>query len=313
MEVPYTRTRIADKLGSESGELVPSAIYHAFEMLRGRAALDPARVRGQTLWLIVSIALVSLLPHPAGAQSVVRVLDPDSIPIPFAMVSLGKAVARASDAAGTVRFKSALAMTAKIEVQRIGYKPFNATVARSTDGTYVVLMQPIPRGIDTVRTIAARETSLSRTGFYDRMDRVHNGAISGEFITPEELASRNATQISQMLQARRSVSVGTIVDGMRRRAVIKGRGGGCAMTILLDGVRINGMLEDPSSNAPTSLRALSTSQRDVGHTSIDELAAAQEIMGIEIYGSTANAPAELIPLTGGGSCGIVALWTGPRH
>jgi hypothetical protein len=46
---------------------------------------------------------------------------------------------------------------------------------------------------------------------------------------------------------------------------------------------------------------------------IDQLAAAREVMAVEVYNSTANAPAELIPLTGGGSCGIIALWTGPRR
>ena len=41
------------------------------------------------------------------------------------------------------------------------------------------------------------------------------------------------------------------------------------------------------------------------------------IAAIEIYASTANAPAELVPITGPnangqGSSGIVALWTGGR-
>jgi hypothetical protein len=46
---------------------------------------------------------------------------------------------------------------------------------------------------------------------------------------------------------------------------------------------------------------------------IDELVDGRSIMAIEIYPSTANAPAELIPPSGRGSCGIVAIWTGPRH
>jgi hypothetical protein len=36
-------------------------------------------------------------------------------------------------------------------------------------------------------------------------------------------------------------------------------------------------------------------------------------MAIEIYPSSANAPAELQSLAGRGSCGIVAVWTGPRQ
>ena len=44
-----------------------------------------------------------------------------------------------------------------------------------------------------------------------------------------------------------------------------------------------------------------------------ELVEGSAVMAIEIYPSLANAPDELIPLTGGGGCGIIALWTGPRH
>jgi hypothetical protein len=36
------------------------------------------------------------------------------------------------------------------------------------------------------------------------------------------------------------------------------------------------------------------------------------VMAIEVYASTANAPAEMQTLGGRGSCGIVAIWTGPR-
>lgn len=266
-------------------------------------------------WLAACcIGMLAIMPRPASTQSTVRVLDTDSIPIPFALVSLGKTTTRVSDVAGTVKFSALLRETETFEVRRIGYHPFKASVRQGSGEMYVILLQPIARGLDTVRTIAARETPLSRTGFYDRMDRVQHGAIAGEFITPEELESRNANQISQMLRGRRSITVASVTDGGRMRAVLKGRGGGCAMVVLLDGQRINDMLEDPSSGIPTSLTARHSSGRVVrGTTSIDELVAAQEIMAIEIYGSSANAPAELIPLTGGGSCGIIALWTGPRR
>jgi hypothetical protein len=45
----------------------------------------------------------------------------------------------------------------------------------------------------------------------------------------------------------------------------------------------------------------------------DEITSVGAVMAIEIYPSMANAPAELVPLTGGGSCGIIALWTGQRR
>jgi hypothetical protein len=46
---------------------------------------------------------------------------------------------------------------------------------------------------------------------------------------------------------------------------------------------------------------------------LEDHVAGSEVMAIEVYPSTANAPVELIPLTRQGSCGIVAAWTGPRQ
>jgi hypothetical protein len=64
------------------------------------------------------------------------------------------------------------------------------------------------------------------------------------------------------------------------------------MTVLVDRQRIN-ILLTPEGAVP-----------------IDDLVSGRSVAAIEIYASTANAPAELIPLTGNGSCGIVAIWTG---
>lgn len=46
---------------------------------------------------------------------------------------------------------------------------------------------------------------------------------------------------------------------------------------------------------------------------VDQVVNGLSIMAIEIYPSTANAPVELQALGGRGSCGIVAIWTGPRR
>lgn len=264
------------------------------------------------------IVSAHLLAAAAAAQATIRVLDADSIPIPYALVSVAKSPSRAADGFGLVRFSNKLAESIDVEVQRIGYRPFKGVVRRSTPGgEFVIVLQTLPRGIDTVRTIAARETPVSRTGFYDRMDRVRNGAITGEFITPEELDSRNPIKITDVLMGRRSVQIKQHPGDSRRRRVALGRGGLCGMTILLDGQRMNGTLEQSNVGGGTSLSQLHApgeSKIELDQRmGIDDLAATREIMAIEIYPSTANAPAELIPLTGGGSCGIIALWTGPRR
>jgi hypothetical protein len=51
----------------------------------------------------------------------------------------------------------------------------------------------------------------------------------------------------------------------------------------------------------------------MGDNTPDDYLGSHEVMAIEIYPSTANAPFELIPVTAQGSCGIVAFWTGPRR
>lgn len=224
-----------------------------------------------------------LTPEALSAQVSLslRVVDLDGIPIPYAMVK-AQGGTRSTDTTGRVRLTEEGGLTLSVAVRRMGYVPFDGLVARhSPDESFSVVLQPIQRTIDTVRTIAPRSTPLSRTGFYDRMERVQKGAIVGEFITPEELDLRGRGGVTGVFwgkQYARPMGEGAL---MGRR--------NCQMQILLDGMLIT------------------------RHENLKELIAINEVMGIEIYPSTANAPHELIPGTFRGSCGIVAFWTGPRR
>jgi hypothetical protein len=216
---------------------------------------------------------------PAGG-AIVRVVDADSIPIPYALVHLDGRPARATDQRGMVVLPSDSRLALRARVQRIGYAPFDGNLSRAdTTASFVVTLSSIAPTLDAVRTVAPRETVLSRTGFYDRMQRVRAGAFVAEFIAPEELELRAVGRISNVLAGKPYVTV--------NRGQLLGRGG-CRMQILLDGKLMEG-------NAP------------------DDFIGTNEVMAIEIYPSTANAPSELIPLTERGSCGIVAFWTGPRR
>jgi hypothetical protein len=73
------------------------------------------------------------------------------------------------------------------------------------------------------------------------------------------------------------------------------------MTIIIDGQRMNNVLTNVRDDDERGMKL-----------AIDELVDGPSVLAVEIYPSTANAPAELIPLTGNGSCGIVAVWTGGR-
>lgn len=166
-----------------------------------------------------------------------------------------------------------------------------------------------------MRVVARQSTPLSRTGFYDRVERTRKGAFTAEFITPEELDARNAALLSQIFQGRRTSSI-AMTGGVRQQAVLLGRGR-CAMTILVDGQRVTNTLQEsvvtggpPQSLNPRGSRSEGGSGMTIG---LDDIADGRSVMGIEIYPSTANAPAELIPIGGRGSCGFVAIWTGPRR
>jgi hypothetical protein len=267
------------------------------------------RTRNMLRWWSVVLALSAITPA-AHAQSVVRVLDRDSLPIPYALVQVGGGTERIADSLGRARFGKEIGAAPSLTVRRIGYAPFQGRATASPHGEFVVLLEPTVRELEAVQTVALRSTPLSRTGFYDRMQRVHDGAIVGRFITPEELEQRRPTLVSQVLQGLPSVRVQRAPDG---RAVVLGRGG-CPMTVLLDGQRLNGLLQDNKQFRNTSINPRGQyGGGGAGDLSLDQATVATEVMAIEVYNSTANAPSELIPTTGGGSCGLIAIWTGPRR
>jgi hypothetical protein len=232
-------------------------------------------------------AIVTHLPTPdssaftsptSGAMLLVR--DASNHPIPYALVYVGNSAARATDSLGRVLLARTDQLNVDVRVQRIGFVPHQGAVTRaSLTAPFVVSLLPANPTLSEVRAVAPRNTALSRTGFYDRMDRVRRGAIVGEFVAPEELELRAQANIAQALYGKRYVTV--------RGSSVFGRGG-CRMQVLLDGKLMEG-------------------------NRLDAFVGGNEVMAIEVYASTANAPAELIPLTNRGSCGIVALWTGPRR
>ena len=226
--------------------------------------------------------LLLLWPALAGAQSQVQVVDPLGSPIPYAQVAVNREASIPTDTAGLVRLRTALAAGVRVRVQRIGFTPLDTVLQAPLADVVRLPLQPLARELGAVRVEAERDTPLARTGFYERMRRVRLGAVRGEFITPEELESRTTGLLATVFQGRQLVTV-----GRTRPLMLHGRGG-CQMDVLVDG-------------------------RPLREGFLDEFMSANEIMGVEIYGSTANAPAELIPLTSRGSCGIVAVWTGPRR
>ncbi|MEO7996711.1 MAG: hypothetical protein ABI852_04655 [Gemmatimonadaceae bacterium] len=241
---------------------------------------------------------VPLLNIPAN-KSLLLVSNALGQPIPYATVNVEGGTAYATDAYGRLIMNLASDST-QLVVRRLGHEAFFGKVGRASKSEpFKVMLQSSALQLKAFDVKAVAEKSpLARTGFYQRMEDVRRGAIVGEFMTPEMLDARPGNKLSDMLRSTRYLNFATVNGNVVLLGVAPGEFGslGCKMNILLDGMRVSG--DDKIVD---------------GTVFIDRLVGANEVMAVEIYRSTANAPAALQPLTGGGSCGIVAIWTGGRR
>jgi len=253
-------------------------------------------------------AVLALAAGPLAAQSdrvVVQVTDVRGNAIPFAFVQIVNGAIRVADDSGRAVFNIKPKDSLNIQARRIGFEPYIGWVKKKADSPYFIAdLIPLARTLDPVTVRGRRDTPLARTGFYDRVERVQKGAFSARMITPEELDLRNPFQFTHVLAGDNLVKV----TPMSGKQVLMGRGITCAMTILLDGQRLTGTLEEAVGNPnppPTSSLA-----------AIDELITAASVMAVEIYGSAAAVPVELQRAAGSRmaqGCGLIAIWTGSRR
>lgn len=256
--------------------------------------------------VILALALPGVVRGQDRPTVFVSVVDDVGMPIPYALVKAGSRVTRVADEAGVAMLNITARDSLRLQVRRIGFREFYGWVRTAADGRFVVPLSALPSTLATVDITERANTPLARTGFYDRMERVRRGAIVGEFITPEELDERSYGRVSDMLRGRMHARVA----GGRGPTAILGRGG-CGMNIVVDGKFVRTIEQTIVGEAPTSISPMGTRSR--GGPGVDQLVNGLSVMAIEIYPSGANAPAEIIPISGRGSCGIVAIWTGGRH
>lgn len=242
----------------------------------------------------------------------VQVVDPLGAPVSHALVQIVNGVRRVADADGRAEFRTRVSDSVRFAVRRLGYSPFIGPVARGDSAIYRVVLWPIAATADTIRVVATRDTPLARTGFYDRIERAQRGATVARFFTPEELDQRNPSKLTQVLAGENMVRLVSYNPpgnriGRPGRVIVMGRSD-CPMTILLDGQRVTGTLEEV-----VNARGGGRPGNEATLMSIDELVPAHSIAAIEVYGSMANAPVELQTMAGARGCGIVAIWTGARR
>lgn len=255
-------------------------------------------------------------PQARGPIKAVEVRDRGGQPIPYAVVSMGAGATRVADIMGIAELPTPVtADSVQIVVRRIGYRPFGEYAKTIEDGRFVVMLDPLPRALNPRTITERRDTPLARRGFYDRMERIRTGANLGRFITPEELDQRHVTQVSAILAGEPFI----VIQRFDRRPILSGRGAGCAVTVLLDGMKMTNMLEDIyTREGQDEINRLGggqtgTSRFLAGRQSVDDLISALSVAGIEIYPTAAGAPIELQRAAGNSACSIVAIWSGGRQ
>ncbi|MEO7999134.1 MAG: carboxypeptidase regulatory-like domain-containing protein [Gemmatimonadaceae bacterium] len=232
-----------------------------------------------------------------GKGAILVVRDLIGKPVPYAVIATNGATNRIADEEGRVVIPSAPRDSLQVFVRRMGYTAFDGIARRDSTGVFVLTMAPNNKTLATVNVRERQNDMLSRTGFYDRVKMSQRGAVLGDFLTPEQLETRPATKMTQLLQGSRYV---TVRGGKGGFSVLYGRAG-CPMNVVVDGVAMKNFVQDTE-----------TEKRSNGTLAVDDLVGSSEIVAIEIYPTMTSAPSAISSLIFNSSCGIVAIWTGAR-
>lgn len=284
-------------------------------------------MRLSRLGLLLGIVGPLVMPRGGAAQSVTpgapgpRVVVHDSTgrSIPYVSIQAGGSRPQVASDSGIAILTVPWSDSLKLLTRRIGFEPFEGWVRPDSAGDFRVRMRPLPQYIATT-TIYERDTPLARSGFYDRMERVRRGAFSASFWTPEAIDLRNPHRASALLEGQSGVRVRTM--GTNRRPVLLGRGG-CPMTLVVDGHRLTGTVEEIATREGGQeidrmmrrerISAAEATQRFLSaRQSIDDIVTGLGVAAVEIYSSLAAAPSEMQRHATSESCGLVVVWTGRR-
>ena len=242
-------------------------------------------------WTARAAALAALLlASPLSAQILGgRVLDKTSNePIPEAVVEVLNPVGRSlhrsrTDRDGFFVFELREPGEYRVRTSRVGYQTVTSSgvqvEARQTVQVEVhiatgeVELEPLRV---TARTQPPRSEFLEREGFYDR-----ERSGFGLFLTPYELAQRNATQTSELFRGVPGVTL-TPVGSARYRINMTRSGGNCPPKVLLDG-------------------------SPVADSDVDNFVEPQDVSGIEIYRGPSEVPGRWMGYRS--ACGLIVIWT----
>lgn len=267
---------------------------------------------------MAALALSAASPACAIAQAtVLKVIGSDSVPVPFAWVSVQGGTASIADERGQLSMGAGRHQTLTVEVRRIGYKPWFGKLELLDTATVLRVMLPrLAQELAGVTvTGEAVKSRLQLAGFYDRWLMRQKGALSATFIGPEEIEKRHPSRASDLLQGVLGVS---LMHTERGGMVAKGTGGSCFMKVLLDGqplcppVGCNVMTTNGQSlSRPPARRSGSDTTSDALTVNINQFVDPSDITAIEVYARGGNMPISL--QVSDNACGVIVIWTGSRR
>jgi hypothetical protein len=270
--------------------------------------------------VVIAAVLAAAFP-PAVLQGQARklkVIAADTMPIPYAYVTVEGGIGQITDEKGEVSFGAGKKQTIVVRIQRIGYQPWFGKL--DLPDTAVTLVMPLQRIAQSLSAVTVTTTSaiksLQMTGFYDRWMMRQKGALSAVFIGPEEIESRHPDKITNMLRGLNGVKFIRSCEGEQ---VAFSSTNQCTMAVLIDGQRqcpssgckggtaggtfSGAQSSHPNCDSPTGLNATTA-------VLIDQILSASDVTAIEIYNRGGNVPVSIS--ASDQSCGIIAFWTGSR-
>ncbi|HXV87145.1 MAG TPA: carboxypeptidase regulatory-like domain-containing protein [Gemmatimonadales bacterium] len=239
-------------------------------------------------------------------------------PIPQAQVALlastGNAVAVAqSNLEGRFALRAPRPGAYRVQVRRLGFQPRWVPIDVGGDGVELdVRLAPIPVTLDPVVIEADLNLRyLERVGFYHRQI-----GDFGHFITRDEIESRRATRITDVLSMVPGVRL--LPDGTRLgRMLLQFRnaqstfGGICEPRVFVDGlIAIRGSSK-PVVMTPGGGIIDELNQEDPRspEPAVDDVVDPRDIEAIEVYRSGAAVPAQFGGMGPYTRCGVVVVWT----
>jgi hypothetical protein len=228
-----------------------------------------------------------------------RVQALDGNPIAYANVIVEGGIPLITNDKGVVGLGNGRPRTLTVRVRRIGFTEWFGNVEfPDSSSTATITLAHISQQLGAVRVTGQKNPSSPFVqGFYDRWLERQKGLLSAVFIGPEELEFRHPDKITNMIWGLN----GVCLMPTKNPVIYSSHSGSitltntlcqpCPMAIIVDGHQLN-----PAGG---------------GIVYVNDILAANDVMGIEVYARGGNTPLSL--QVNDTKCGVVAFWTGSRH